>query len=92
MLGLGIFCLIEGLLGRAGIMFVNQKYQGHSWTKQYMKDASVTYLLGGISYTILGLLDDFGIYRRNIVVAILVAIPGFIVASKVDKKYRNMIE
>lgn len=90
MLKWGAYWTMLGILKLFGIGIANSKFQGHSWTKKYIKSCGWCYLLMGIPFIVLGLLDSYGIYTASILERLLVGVPSFICAILIDNKYRKL--
>ena len=90
---LGAFWVIYGILGFFGVQRVPERYKGKSWTESYMRSCGVAYILLGLPWLIFGLVTnnmkiDFLI---GALAMVIVAIPAFIYALFIDRKYKPLM-
>lgn len=88
---IGAFWIIYGILGLFGIQWVPQKHRGKDYEKDYVRTRSMTYLILGILFLVLGIAwkimypDVEAILVIGMI--ILAGVPGIIYDRKVAARY-----
>ena len=94
LLAMSIFDICYGIFGLFGKMNIAEKYKGHEWTKNYIKEIAIGNILLGVPWIILYFADkqyDLG-YEIAFLLIILFALPSFIYVICVEKKYSKLIK
>ncbi len=91
---MSIFDIGYGILGLFGKINIPEKFQNHEWTKNYMKEISVAYILLGVPYLILyfALQQYDPGYLKTFLLIILVALPSLILVIHTELKYLKLLK
>ena len=92
-LGLGIFYTIYGCLGLMGVQNIPDEYKDKPWTKDYKKMRGISWLLLGIPFLILYIVDHFyQLSFATFILALLIAsVPSLYYTNKNEKIYKQKI-
>ena len=91
---MSIFDIGYGILGLFGKMNIPEKFQGHKWTKDYIRGLAISYILLGIPYLILYLAFrqyDPG-FMKMFIFIILSGLPSLILIIFHEKKYNKLLK
>ena len=92
---MGIIWFVYGLLGRClGIQNIPDKYKVPSIEKEYKKCNGISWIMQGVSFVILGLLEnavDFNILEL-ILVTIVFSVPAITYSVIFDKKFEKQLK
>lgn len=91
---MGIFWCVYGILGLFGVQIIAYEYKGKSWTKKYIHCRGISWLLLGIPWIIVYIVDHY-MNIDNHIWALLLAIasiPSIIYTVVYERKYKNMLK
>ena len=91
---MSIFDVAYGVLGLFGKMNIPEKFKGHEWTKDYMKELGIANILLGTSWLILYFAFkqyDPG-FAMMFFLIILLALPSFFLVIHIERKYNKLLK
>ena len=90
----GIFWAIYGIAGLLGVQIIPARYRGIKWTRSYIRQQGISWLLLGIPWLILWLtLDSSALdFRLKALLLIAVSLPAFFYTLWMDKAYRKRLK
>ncbi len=91
---MSIFYIGYGILGLFGKMNIPEKFKGYDWTKDYIRNCGISYILLGIPWLVLYFAFeqyDPG-YGMMFLLIILLALPSFGYTIYNEKKYSKLIK
>ena len=91
---MSVFWILYGMAGLLGFQNIPAKYQGHRWTKAYIRNRGVQWLMLGLPW--LGfylvrtfLLAEAGISSEmEVVILLLLALPALTASIVWERKYK----
>lgn len=96
-LSLSIFWIAYGFVSLMGFQNIPTKYKGHSWTKNYVRNQGMTWLILGLTWLGFYLVRTLLLREANIstgisvLILIILAAPALIVSILLDKKYKALL-
>lgn len=91
---MSIFYIGYGILGLFGKMNIPEKFRNQEWTKDYSKEAGISYILIGVPWLILYF--AFKQYDPGFAITffliILLALPSFFLVIHTERKYNKLIK
>ena len=97
LLWLSVFWIIYGITGILGFQIIPEKYKGHSWTKDYIRNQGVTWLILGLPWFGFYLVRTFLLPDTNIstgiavVILTILSVPALIGSIVLEKKYKALL-
>ena len=94
---LSIFWIGYGIVGLIGFQNIPSKYKGHSWTKNYIRQQGITWLVLGLPWLGFYLVRTFFWSEANIstgtavVILLVLAIPALITTIICERKYKALL-
>lgn len=91
---MSIFYIGYGILGLFGKMNIPEKFLNQEWTKDYSKEAGISYILIGVPWLILYFAlkqYDPGLMMTFILIIVL-ALPAFFLSIHIERKYNKMLK
>ncbi|MBE6899708.1 MAG: hypothetical protein E7479_03465 [Ruminococcaceae bacterium] len=91
---MSIFYICYGIFGLFGKMNVAEKYRGHEWTKNYIKEIAVGDIILGVSWLILYFAEkqyDPGLVMTGLLI-VLLALPSLIYVICIERKYSKLLK
>lgn len=91
---MSLFNIGYGIFGLFGKMNIPEKFKGHEWTKNYMKELGIGDILLGIPWLILYFAFkqyDPG-YLTIFLLIILLALPSLIYIISIERKYNKLLK
>ena len=87
---------LYGIAGLFGFQIIPEQYKGHPWTKEYKRSQGIAYLMLGVPWLLVCLLEkaclsDVPVWGMILIVALL-AVPAFIFAVAIGRKYKALLE
>ena len=89
-----IFYIIYGIMGLFGKIKIAEKYKGHHWTKDYMKELGAADILFGIPWFILYIAFrqyDPG-FVMTLLLIIILALPALFLNIHIERKYNKLLK
>lgn len=93
-LAASIFYIVYGIMGLFGKIKIAEKYKGHHWTKDYMKELGAADILFGVSWLILYLASeqyDPG-FVMTLLLIIILALPALFLSIHTERKYNKRLK
>ena len=86
---------LYGIAGLFGFQIIPEQHKGRPWTKAYKQSQGIAYLMLGAPWLLVCLLEDVclsdvPVWGMILIVA-LVAVPAFIFALAIDRKYKALL-
>ena len=91
---MSLFNIGYGIFGLFGKMNIPEKFNGHEWTKDYMKELVIADILLGVPWLILYFAFkqyDPG-YWKIFLLIILLALPSLIYLILIERKYNKLLK
>ena len=91
---MSLFNIGYGIFGLFGKMNIAEKFKGHEWTKNYMKELGIADILLGVPWLILYFAFkqyDPG-YWTVFLLIILLALPSFFLVIHIERKYNKLLK
>ena len=89
-----LFNIGYGIFGLFGKKNIPEKFKGHEWTKNYMKELGTSDILLGVPWLILYFAFkqyDPG-YWTIFLLIILLALPSFFLVIHIERKYNKLLK
>lgn len=93
-LAASIFYIGYGIMGFFGKINIAEKYKGHDWTKDYMKELGAADILFGVPWLVLYLASeqyDPGFVLTFLLIIIL-ALPALFLTIHIERKYSKLLK
>ncbi|MBQ6878343.1 MAG: hypothetical protein IJO22_08115 [Oscillospiraceae bacterium] len=91
---MSLFNIGYGIFGLFGKMNIAEKFKGHEWTKDYMRELGIGDILLGVPWLILYFAFkqyDPG-YWTIFLLIILLALPSLIYVILIERKYNKLLK
>lgn len=92
-----LFWIIYGIAGLLGFQNIPAKYKGYSWTKNYVRNQGVTWLILGLTWFAFYLVRTLFLSELNmsteisVLILIILAVPALISSILFNKKYKTLL-
>ena len=89
-----LFYIVYGIMGLFGKINIAEKYKGHHWTKDYMKELGAADILFGVPWLILYLASeqyDPG-FLITLSLIIILALPALLLNIHIERKYNKLLK
>lgn len=91
---MSVFWIVYGIAGILGFQVIPDRYKGKAWTREFIRYRGISWLLIGIPWLILNVIDRArGLDRKAMLISLIVcSIPSLIYSSVKDRKYNALLK
>lgn len=91
---LGVFYTCYGIAGILGHYNIQQKFEGHSWTKEYKRACGISSIMQGLPWIVLSALQFLFSFPFYVVIfsILLFSIPSILYSIRFTRYYKQKLE